>query len=212
MAADCQPWAVNSHPPWGSSGEPAERRAHPLAPPERWGSRSASCRPALPRRVLGSRRPREAPGGRGFLPGSEGGGGGSPVEGGGREPRGFSRAQSPAPTPKAASPPHGLPRTSCLISFGQTFPGGAVLRGGHRGCLPPTERLFGPPALVACGEGADTFSSPSPQIPGTPSSPPGRPSELPPGSGGCEPGRGKVHFSASFRLAQGERRFFLLGC
>lgn len=137
VAGDCQPWAVNSHPPWGSSGESAERRAHPLAPPEHWGSRSASCRPALPRRVLGSRRPREAPGGSGFLPGSKGGGGGSPVEGGGREPRGFSRAQSPAPTPKAASQPHGLPRTSCLISFGQTFPGGAVLRGGHRGCLPP---------------------------------------------------------------------------
>ena len=81
----------------------------------------------------------------------------------------------------------------------------------------PTERPLGPPALVACREGADTFSSSSPQIPGTPSSPPGRSMALSchlEGGGEWvvgEPGGGKVHFSAWFRLAQGERRFFFFG-
>ena len=189
----------------------------------RGAGRTSRPPPGAPRavgislRVLSSRPPPPGPG----LPLPPRGPGGKRVStrerrGRGREPGGGWRPRAPRllPSPEPSAYAQGglaAPRTAphFLPDFLWTnFSWWGRSAGRAPGMPAPTERLFGPPALVACGEGADTFSSPNPQIPGTPSSTPGRSSELPPGSGGGEPGRGKVHFSASFRLAQGERKFF----
>lgn len=178
VARDCQPWAVNAHPPWGSSGEQAERHAHPWRP---LSGGDLARRPVAPPSPAGSWAPvaPARPGGEaGFYPGAKGAGAGARwrVEAESPEASPEPRAQSPEPSADAqgalAAPrtaPHFLP------DFLRTnFSWWGRSAGRAPGMPAPTERLLGPPALVACGEGADTFSSPSPQIPGTPSSPPGR--------------------------------------